>query len=209
LDQGGDVNHRDEQGRTPLNLALQDRNEDSVRLLLKHDSQIPNDWYIRMTSLTRPPIIDWNEIFVSHLVNRRQRLLNLALTDLPALELATLDLKRGRILDAQAAAVVPALLLHGIYIPPALIPTYPLRRTTVYHSYGLGAETAEYLFSKGFLDIDEVDHYGKTPLWQASDCQSQNLEYERWLIDKGADVYRVHSEFGTSTLHTLGAEIGV
>lgn len=204
LGKGGDIHHCNNSGEIPLFAALYESNYESARLLLEHNSPVGIIWHA---------LDYWNvplmELLITHLVDRRQRLLYLALGALPVSELAWLDLKTDRVLDAQAAAVVSALLLQSIDIPPALVPSNSSAIRTVYHNPRLNIQVAECLFSMGFLDIDEFDDNGLTPIWIAVLWPGPwRLDYPQWLIHKGADVHRVNPKYGVMALHALGAYIG-
>ncbi|PVH79597.1 hypothetical protein DL98DRAFT_655347 [Cadophora sp. DSE1049] len=209
-----EVNMYDMGGITPLWHACYPENFSSVSLLLDHDSPMGGYWNQNKVL----QLVHWSknvalkEKFIHHLVDRRKRLLDLALETLPEFELERLNLNEDRVLDAQAAAVISTLLKHGIEIDPALMPSLEPRRTTVYHTWYLGVSTASMLFEAGFRDIDETDKHEMMPFWEHSISTKyqdlKNLELLQWLKDKGVDVYRPHSEYGGTSMHALGAAIG-
>ncbi|KAL5315710.1 hypothetical protein ACEPPN_016580 [Leptodophora sp. 'Broadleaf-Isolate-01'] len=147
------------------------------------------------------------KIFISHLVNRRKRLLELALAKLPQFELEMLSLKEDRVLDAQAAAVTSALLQHNIEIDPTLMPSINTSKTTVYHIPSLGLHMAKNLYESGFRDISEIDAHGWTPFWsQVFVLNSlRRLEILQWLKDLGVDAYRKCPRGGGTASHAFGA----
>lgn len=209
---GAEVNSYDIYGHTPLWHAFNNKNCLSASLLLDHDSPV-GDWDQNrvLALLYRLDNVTLKEKFIHHLVDRRKRLWDLALEQLPSFEFENLGLQDDRILDAQAFVVSSALLEHGIEIEPALMPSLKPQRTTVYHTLSLDVPAASMLFEADFRDIDELDHNDLSPFG----CHVLQLRYSpnrlellKWLKVKGADVYRQHPLHGGTAMHGLGAEIG-
>ncbi|KAH7323856.1 hypothetical protein BKA65DRAFT_75903 [Rhexocercosporidium sp. MPI-PUGE-AT-0058] len=149
--------------------------------------------------------------FLSHLVDRRNRLLELALETLPNFELENLNLREDRVLDAQAAAVTALLLQRGIEIDSALMPSSEPRKTTVYHASPLSLQMAKNLYEAGFRDMDETDADGWTPFWRhayAASWNFESLEVLQWLKEKNVDVYLKLPHRGGMAVHALGAYLG-
>ncbi|KAH9219366.1 hypothetical protein DL95DRAFT_443461 [Leptodontidium sp. 2 PMI_412] len=210
LAHNADTSSYDSWGRTPLYYACSFNYASAIPSLLDHDSPMGSirDQNACLRHICRSNDFALQNIFISHLVNRRKRLLELARAKLPQFELEMLSLKEDRVLDAQAAAVTSALLQRNVEIDPALMPSIEARKTTVYHTPSLDLHMAKNLYESGFRDIDEIDIHGWTPFGSQifdSVDSLESLETLQWLKDQGADAYRECPGGGGTTLHALGS----
>ncbi|KAM0814100.1 putative Fungal N-terminal domain-containing protein [Seiridium cardinale] len=136
--------------------------------------------------------------FIKGLKNRRERLEKLALENLSDLDKSAMALGSGHVLDIRAARVVELLMEKGIKIPAALTPgetlnIQVLRKSwgSVYHSI-CDADHAELFFNCGFHDLDKPSDEGLPPLAMKGNLGLMNdIPYFKWLIDHGADPFRL------------------
>jgi hypothetical protein len=217
---------RDKFGDTPLNNACRFLNATHVTsalILLDCDSSLGNqDQNIYLAEIWMSQNTPLKNKFIFHLIDRRSRLLDLAFESLPTWDFERLRLKDDRILDAQAASVIDALLQHDVDIVPTLMPSHMVERTTVYHSVNLDVSTANILFKAGFKDIDGTDITGLTPfsshalnfriqfdLWKGYNPSRdfETLKILQWLTDKNVDVYYPHPTGGGKAMHAFGAAV--
>ncbi|KAG4435049.1 hypothetical protein IFR05_009473 [Cadophora sp. M221] len=213
LAHGADTGLYDSWGHTPLYYACMSNYGSAISSLLDHDSPMGSTWDQNacLGYVCESNDFALQETFISHLANRRKRLLELALRKLPHFELEMLSLKEDRVLDAQAAAVTSALLRCNVEIDSVLMPSINPRKKTVYHTPSLGLHMAKSLYESRFRDIDEIGEDGWTPFGSTISnywgCL-ESLETLQWLRDQGADAYRTCPRGGGSALHALGDNIG-
>ncbi len=213
LDGGATVSSYDRYGRTPLLYANGSEHNTSVKILSDHDSPLgdSDDPNYCLESAFRSKDISLGKYMITHLVDRRQRLLALAQQELPSKKLMQLNLNMDRVLDAQAAVVTNALLEEDIEVPPALMPSLNLQKSTVYHTDNLSVQMANDLYAAGFRDIDEIDTSMMTPFWSNAlytPCCFENLEIMQWLRNTGVNIHRLHPTNGGTASHCLGASVG-
>ena len=137
------------------------------------------------------------DLLVDLLIDRRQRLCDMAISTLPASDLAHFfphENHNSYLVDEHASQLLSALLYHGVPVPSALDPGR--HRTTIYHQIQASSRVAERLWKGGFRDVDGKDSSGLTPLmYMRSDLSylegSMNLELEcvAWFLKKGANFY--------------------
>jgi hypothetical protein len=135
-------------------------------------------------------------VYFAGLKDRRERLKKLAVELLDELDIEALELRNGSILDARAAQVVQKLEQRNIKIPAALqVETrafkpwlHPYR--SIYHMISR-IQLADELFQQGYRDIDVIDNLGLTPLVCVNLHCHRPLQYMIWLIEHGADPFRL------------------
>jgi hypothetical protein len=123
--------------------------------------------------------------YARHMRNRRDRLQQLALDQLPAAEVEQLGLVPDHVLDSLASRVVHLLQVRGVCIPEALAVTRT-RSLSVYQALGTPWD-AELFFRVGFHDTDSWCHcdadaaeFGHSPNLRAT------LPYLHWLAKHGS-----------------------
>jgi hypothetical protein len=218
LNAGAVISTEDAHGLSPLAYACHSQCEESIQLLLDHDSGLGcnNDPNFCLSDICQIDNSQVRRFFISSLVDRRERLRKFAALVLPDEESSRFDLNSGHLLDVQAADVTNAILGLGISVEPALLPSPILEQTTVYHTRNLNVSTADMLYDAGFQDIDGTDGYGKTPLWchtsrttlDAAEDTDRLIGLTKWLISKGGDIYREDTMWGGTALHYFGWNIG-
>ena len=125
-------------------------------------------------------------LLIPALVNRRNRLQQLAFEHLPEHLYNSLGICPDRILDKQAYQTYMALTVNGVLVPASL--TCPDRIQTVYHNSHT-PRSAEMLYEAGFLDIDELNFQHVTPLMHVKvQLGGQYALYLPWLLSKGARI---------------------
>ncbi|KAI8625744.1 hypothetical protein F5Y19DRAFT_449398, partial [Xylariaceae sp. FL1651] len=115
---------------------------------------------------------------------RRQRLLELALTQLPTNEVRELGLVQDILLDSKASKVYDSLLNKGIEVPRALTITYD---KPIYHHWAfLQNQTMlhDLAFGIGFKEID-AEYMGRTPLQKLTE-EPKDGDTLLWFLSKGA-----------------------
>ncbi|CAD6569753.1 MAG: hypothetical protein ASARMPRED_003132 [Alectoria sarmentosa] len=137
------------------------------------------------------------DLLVDLVIDRRQRLCDMAISTLPASDLAHFfphENHNSYLVDEHASQLLSALPYYGVPVPSALDPGR--HRTTIYHQIQASSRVAERLWKGGFRDVDGKDSSGLTPLmYMRSDLSylegSMNLELEcvAWFLKKGANFY--------------------
>ncbi|KAK8149225.1 hypothetical protein G3M48_007755 [Beauveria asiatica] len=136
--------------------------------------------------------------YVRHLKDRRDRLKQLALANLPTAEVERLGLTSERVLDSLASEVTQLLEDGGIAVPAALA-VGSSESLPVYQAL-CSADDAEIFFGAGFRDTDA---------WNTADTMfriDKGLPYLHWLTKHGGiswqlsdasarDIYTVHFTF--------------
>ena len=165
------INRRDNLSLLPLYYACTIGCIETVRLLLEADSAFFSTGIFNYSSggdVLERAIECYADtllpLLIPALVNRRNRLQQLAFEHLPERLYNSLGICPDRILDKQACQTYMALTDNGILVPASL--TCPDRIQTVYHN-SLTPRSAEMLYEAGFLDIDELDSKCVTPLMHA------------------------------------------
>ena len=217
LNAGAVISTEDGCGWSPLAYACYSQCEESIQLLLDHDSGLgcnnePNYCLSYICQIDNSRL---RHSFISALVDRRERLRKFAALVLPDEESSRFGLNSGHLLDVQAANITNAILGLGISVGSALLPSPILEQKTVYHTRNLNVSMADMLFEAGFRDIDGTDNYGWTPLWfhtSTSQLDPEDIKrligLTKWLISKGGDIYREHTRQGGTALHYFGWTIG-
>ncbi|KAL2062675.1 hypothetical protein VTL71DRAFT_5747 [Oculimacula yallundae] len=216
LNNKADISMCDDTGDIALFYACYHEQGPSISLLLDHDSPMGSGWNQNrcLQAVSRWKDFALQQTFVSHLVNRRKRLLQLALDGLPNFKSETLNLRSDRILDAQAASVFTELLEYRIEIASALAPSFRPFQTTVYHTPYMSLRIAKRLWEAGFRDVDAFDDNGITPFWAhilkllSDPSFYELLDILQWLKDRGVDVYNKNQQGGGMAIHALGAGTG-
>ncbi|KAH6618157.1 hypothetical protein B0J18DRAFT_272944 [Chaetomium sp. MPI-SDFR-AT-0129] len=178
----------------------------SLVILLNADCGIPtNDrWLMFFQELLNHCSARGRLRFVRAIKNRRQRLKQLALRNLPATDADRLALRRDTVLDVHAREVVRLLEDRGVYIPAALSIAHPVAawegKGDSCHIYSLisSANDAQLFFQCGFLDTNiwAMMAPNRPPNWTVP-----NLPYIRWLHSHGADpAFRIQSFEGGRAL---------
>lgn len=207
---GANVCHLNREGFVALDYAKSPIHDEVIQLLLEVDSPI-NDRCIEKAAWSANASLQ--KCVVQHLVDRRQRLKDLARTKLSSLDLMALRLKPGGVLDAQAAVVTIALLKEAVFIAPQLKSggTRFAQYHTVFHSPTMNPHFAEMLYQAGFHDVDEIDERGMSPFWQQIRYADYDFTSPKavsmmvWLQRVGADMRKLHPVCGGSTMHAVGA----
>ncbi|KAI1127598.1 hypothetical protein F5Y10DRAFT_242571 [Nemania abortiva] len=156
----------------------------------------------KMSHTARIKIID-------HLVSKRALLKELGQKFLPFSDIERHQLNEHSVLDNHAHRVAELLLQDGISIPASVratlqVPEFgccgyhctPMGRTlycSVYHNApqfnnDLPDQLADFLYEKGFHDIDQVNTHGLSPLSHCILNTFRNPLYILWLIDHGANI---------------------
>ncbi|KAL5050683.1 hypothetical protein BDW71DRAFT_215902 [Aspergillus fruticulosus] len=148
------------------------------------------------------------QITIQALVDRRKRLLSLAVACLPSEVLAQLLIRPDCLLNLKAAKAYKLLKLYSIKVDD-IEEEY---EWSVYDAVGNNLSIADRLWYAGFQDVDELDDCGKTGLMRLERYDLTTLgpgpvlKKARWMISKGADAHRKKSS--SPALHFLGRAIG-
>jgi hypothetical protein len=215
LNAGAVVSTEDAYGLSSLAYACYSQCEESIQLLLDHDSGLgcgrdPNSCLSYICQIDNSRL---RHSFISALVDRRERLQKFAALVLPDEESSRFDLNSGHLLDVQAADVTNAILGLGISVEPALLPSPILEQKTVYHTRNLNVSMADMLFEAGFRDVEGTTRDGLTPLlfhtkFVAQRLTNRYISLIKWFISKGGDMYKEDPIRGGTALHHLGWIIG-
>ena len=187
------INRPDNLNLLPLYYACTVGCVETVRLLLEADSAFfstgvfsyhgDGDVLQRAVACHADTLLP---LLIPALVNRRNRLQQLAFEHLPEHLYNSLGICPDRILDKQAYQTYMALADNGVLVPTSL--TYSNRIQTVYHN-SLTPRSAEMLYEAGFLDIDEPDFQRVTPLMYFNIwARGEYILYLPWLLGKGAHI---------------------
>jgi hypothetical protein len=190
------VNDSDNTGLLPLHYACTVQCVKTVQLLLQADSALISTGVHgcpdRGDVLKHALASDADTLIpylIPALVDRRNRLQQLAFERLPKDIYDHLHLRRDRILDRQAYRT---LVENDEMVPDSLRCSNGVK--TVYHSQSLTPEISDLLFEAGFRDTDGLDSKRITPLMG---CGTYNLMREEstlynlpWLLSKDAEIYR-------------------
>lgn len=197
------VDRGDNQGSLPLAYSCASKCSEAVRLILDADSALLSLQYVELVD---PLGYYYDRLWVfgeqgadeinSHvqnaLVDRRRRLMTLAITKLCSEDLEESGVTDDRLLDEKALNVCKALERRNVVIPSAL--RVHFRQTTVFHDDRLTPTIGESLYKCGFLDVDGIDTFGLTPLmhvpWAKWSTIKPTLQRASWLISKGANPER-------------------
>ena len=178
-------------------------NSSSIPLLLDHGCLINLS-----SSVFSSRNIDLQKLVVSHLVRRRNRLGGLAANNLSGIDFQSPNLRKDRVLNAQADVVAPVLSRTGVEIDLAL----SLLPTTVYHATTMNVKMGNLLYDAGFRDFDEVDALEMSPFWTHVQYDMwkplEKLSVLAWLRDKGVDMYRRHPVGRMMAIHAVGRLLG-
>ena len=232
LQAGADVNCKDLSGRSPLVYAIEMSLVESIRLLALADCSLL-DASLQLL-LESAVVVELSahrdgrrvtaaemvvDLLVDVIVDRRQRLYDLAKSALPVSDLDQLCHDSYRP-DDSASQLHSALQGHGITVPLAL--DLGRDRGTVFHQIGQSSRVAERLWKAGFRNIDGRDPFGRTPLMSLRHYRRPTgeigsmLDYVAWLVEKGADFYAkrdliFQSEarfLSTTALHFVAYDLG-
>ena len=168
---------------------------EAIRLILEADSALlsPHTAVLAQHEDDYPCTPDEMTSYLQNaLVDRRRRLMVLAITHLSRQHLEDLKVTDDRLLDEKAFDVYKALERKNVVISPAL--RVPFHQTTVFHHDCLTPAIGESLYRCGFLDVDGIGSLGFTPLMVIPFYERGNIEptlqRASWLISKGADPGR-------------------
>ncbi|KAM0804469.1 hypothetical protein BDR22DRAFT_960096 [Usnea florida] len=214
LQAGADAECRDYCNSTPLLYAIDMSLVEPIRILALADCSLLDDWFAGLSlkngklPLERAVAIEIGahvdrrqtsaaemvvNLLVDMIVDRRQRLYDLAKSALPVTDSDRLC-HETHLPDESASQLYSALERHGTAVPLALAPGED--GGTLFHQIKHSSRVAERLWKAGFRSIDGRDPLGRTPLMSSPsyDVQSphiitQYLEYAAWLVEKGADLY--------------------
>lgn len=127
--------------------------------------------------------------FVSHLRNRRQRLLQLAQSHPSIISTGRLPLATDKLPDVNAPLIVELLRVNKVTILPALDASTPRGMfEPIFHILS-DKRSASLFFRNGFRDIDSSFN-GQRPLTAGTQWR-RDPKYLQWLVDNGADISRL------------------
>lgn len=195
-------------GDTSLNILL-----DADCMITKTESW-PRDFYHSERSLCDHCL----RAVSLHLVGRREGLKRLAANNLTCMQATALGVFSPYVLDSNATRVIQALDQCGIDVPTSLRVHGSDREngcnilTSAYHSF-CGTLSFPDLWSLGFRDLDTPDMDGLTPLmswckdygWKMTDTGAGRC---CWLIEKGADLWKLAPDEVSTIGHELYSNIG-
>lgn len=160
------------------------------------------------------PIIS---ILAGEIAERRQRLYELAVENLPEVRLQEIRANgegaSGSVLDYQAESVFRQLHQIGTKNFQNL---YPGTEVTIYHHRRITYPIAKTLYKAGFHDLDIPDEKGRTPLMKTirDSLDSDGLRLILWYLQKGADPLRTLPDgqdllhyFASGAQYLLSAEV--
>ncbi len=194
-------------GITPLEYAIENRQDEAILLLLDTDSVTNQRHGHVLAKVIGKNYKSSSRIVtatIEAMVRRSNRLRSLAIAHLSHRELDRLCISHKdepiQILDAYAALTGNALQNVGVNIPEALDPGSP--GATVYHDRShLSPQLAGRLWSSGFHDTNDYDEHGFTPLHQA--CSRGKLDMVSWLMSHGGDPMTVVRGHSLNAFHLL------
>lgn len=128
--------------------------------------------------------------FVSHIANRRQRLNQLAQSNSSIIIKGGLSVRANELPDAHAPLIIDLLRANKVVIPPALDMSTPRDVFKSIFQVVSKSSSANLFFRRGFRDIDSLVN-GQTPLTVHRNLSASNAGYIQWLVDNGADVFRL------------------
>lgn len=206
---GGGLESR---GDTSLNILL-----DAGCMVTKTESWPRDSYYINRFILCDNCL----RAVSVHLVGRREGLKRLAANNLPCMQATALGVFSPYILDSNATRVIQALDQYGISVPEGLqvhgsdrgkgrngLTSEYHRRSGPLPSSGDGPLSFPDLWSLGFRDVDIPDMDGVTPLisWYDQDdfcMEDRDADRCSWLIEKGADLWKLAPDGVSTTGHEL------
>lgn len=215
---GATINQLDSNGFLPLEYAIGLNCLPTVKMMLDADcaldsrdmNRAPKDLLEVVAANRSDEMMEWLQ---DALVNRRNRLRDLAFSTLSLSDVATLGISTTDVLDDKASSVFAALEQRNINIPAAL--TVSRFEKSVFHSDFLSLPQYESLFTRGFHDVDSFCSEGLTPLMNLGYLWEQSLEKSiqlgLWLISKGADLDREHQNYlvpCTTAAHIISSGLG-
>ncbi|KAI0594823.1 hypothetical protein F4775DRAFT_572051 [Biscogniauxia sp. FL1348] len=124
--------------------------------------------------------------------DRRQKLKELALRNLCHSDIIALNLRKENVLDAYAPRVVELLRQRNIQIPDSIMITIDRQSgmyTSIYRALQNYHDANEF-FEMGFGDVDVSDG-NAYPLAMARFYGNEYVKYISWLIEHGANLYRL------------------
>ncbi|TGO34389.1 hypothetical protein BHYA_0199g00130 [Botrytis hyacinthi] len=219
------VNKQDCMGYLPVAYALYSKCLPAVELLLNADSPLHsfradtiNDTlkdvvFFRAEDVfldaLRSSSKDVINCMINSLVDRRNRLGQLAFQSLPTSKTDRLAISGDQVLDLHASSTCALLKVFGVDIPPAL--QIPEEYESIYHllfvydiylrEYAIPrVEIADMFYNAGFREIEEYHCFDskRTLLmltWTDHDTSPSEMmdkfKLLWWLIQKGADLHRV------------------
>ncbi|KAL2825341.1 hypothetical protein BDW59DRAFT_161817 [Aspergillus cavernicola] len=169
---------------------------------------------IDVTILIWPNCANARPKVLEELASRRKKLAILAKRHLPQQYLAWA--KGDAVPDRVAPYFYNALIKRTIPVEPGLEPEYT--GMSLYHvTYILGIqtpftrislETLELMYTSGFHDIDVLDSLGRTPLMVGGFEIVNRLQRARWLVSKGANLFRTLPQCSSTFFHIFGGLMG-
>ena len=202
------VDQEDSAGTLPMAYAYASRCSEAVRLIseagsallalryAKSSGDFLGDSYDRLWGFSEQATYDIRSHLYDALMDRRRRLMSLAITKLCQKDLEELRVTDDRLLEEEALNVYKALERRNFVIPPAL--RVPFHQTTVFYHQRLTPTIGEALYKCGFLDVDDIDSLGFTPLMLIPSATWSTikpaLQRASWLISKGANPERKNEQ---------------
>jgi hypothetical protein len=211
---GAPVDVSDENGAYPVNYASKVECWTTFEILLASDSPILgsglrsfyNDFGLFGLNCISLPPQTFDHICIA-LVDRRKRLVRLAMRILTAAEYADLVSSNPGIIDSKAREVYNIIASRGCQIQSALC--VPSTSSTVYHTRYLKPKEMSKLYNAGFREVDTPNSSGETPFMAAAYAMGETKSFRacEWLISKGTDPLRKVSGFGTVQIHYVAARM--
>ena len=198
------VDQEDSAGTLPMAYAYASRCSEAVRLISEAGSALsslryaknPGDFlgdsYDRLWGFSEHATYDIRSHLYDALMDGRRRSMSLAITKLCQKDLEELGVTDDRLLEEEALNVYKALERRNFVIPPALRVMY--HQTTVFYHQRLTPAIGESLYKCGFLDVDDIDSLGFTPLMIIPSATwstiKSALQRASWLTSKAANPER-------------------
>lgn len=194
--------------------CLKSHGDTSLNILLDADCTIPKieSWPRNGYFLEGTLCDNCVRTVSAHLVGRRENLKRLAANNLPRMQATALGVFSPSLLDSNAARVIQALNEYGVPVPPSLQVHGPdggeggNGLTSAYHSDG--PLRFPVLWNLGFRDLDTPDINGMTPLLLCELYRRGAADRCSWLIENGADLWKLAPDGVSTTGHELYSQIG-
>ena len=194
----------DREGTLPLAYAHASKCSEAVQLILEADSALLSlryaqnsgdflgDSYERLWGFSEHETYEIRSHLFNALLDGRRRLMSLAITKLCQEDLEELGVTENRLLEEESLNVYTALERRNFVISPAV--RIPFHQTRVFYYQRLTPANGKSVYQCGFLDIDDIDSLGFTPLMMVPSATwstiKSTLQRALWLTTKGANPER-------------------
>ena len=198
------VDQADSEGTLPLAYAYASKCSEAVRLIIeagsallslryaKNSGDFLGDSYNQLWGFSEHETYDIRSHLHDALMDRRRQMMSLAITKLCQKDLEELGVTDDRLLEEEVLNVDKALERRNFVIPPAL--RVPYHQTTIFYHQRLASAIGESLYKCGFLDVDDIDSLGFTPLMIIPSATwstiKPTLQRASWLTSKAANPDR-------------------